>query len=94
MRAEDLKGWLAAARRREKERETNTKDGGGGGERECQTEAEGHWGRVVELIQTAFWDGELAEEATWQAVVLIPKGKGDYRGLNLVEGDGGGEAAI
>ena len=83
MRAEDLKGWLAAARRGEKERETNTKDGGDrGGERECQTEVEGHWGRVVELIQTAFWDGELAEEATWQAVVLIPKGKGDYRGIN------------
>ena len=61
MRAEELKGWLAAARREEKERETNTKDSGdGGGERECQTEAEGHWGRVVELIQTAFWDGELA----------------------------------
>ena len=66
MRAEDLKVWLAAARRGEKERETNTKDGGdGGGERECQTEAEGHWGRVVKLIKTAFWDGELAEEATW-----------------------------
>ena len=32
MRAEDLKGWLAAARRGEKERETATKDGGGGGE--------------------------------------------------------------
>ena len=31
MRAEDLKGWLAAARRGEKERETNTKDGGGRG---------------------------------------------------------------
>ena len=30
MRAEDLKGWLAAARRGEKERETATKDGGGG----------------------------------------------------------------
>ena len=28
MRAEELKGWLAAARRGEKERETNTKDGG------------------------------------------------------------------
>ena len=33
MRVEDLKGWLAAARRGEKERETNTKDGGDGGER-------------------------------------------------------------
>ena len=44
-------------------------------------ESEGYWGRVVELIQTAFCDGDLAEEATWQAVVLILKGKGDYRGL-------------
>ena len=64
MRAEDLKEWLAAARRGEKEREAKTKDGGGrGGEQEVQTEAEGNWGRVVEIIQTAFWDGELAEEA-------------------------------
>ena len=39
----------------------------------------------MELIQTAFRGGELAEEATWQAVVLIPKGKGDYRGVGLVE---------
>ena len=31
MRVEDMKGWLAAARRVEKERETNTKDGGDGG---------------------------------------------------------------
>ena len=31
MRAEDLKGCLAVARRGEKERETATKDGGGGG---------------------------------------------------------------
>ena len=72
MRAEDLKGWLAAARRGEKERETANKDGGGGVERECQTEAEGHWGRVVKLIQTAFRGGDMAEEVTWQAVVLIP----------------------
>ena len=49
------------------------------------TESEGHWGRVVELVQTAFRDWDLAEEATWQAVVLIPKGKGDYRGIGLVE---------
>ena len=28
MRAEDLKGWLEAARRDEKEREARTKDGG------------------------------------------------------------------
>ena len=40
---------------------------------------------MVELVQTAFRDVKLAEEATWQAVVLIPKGKGDYRGIGLVE---------
>ena len=83
MRAEDLKGRLAAARRGEKEREEATKDGGG--ERKRRTEAEGHWERVVELVQTSFRDGDLAEEATWQAVVLIPKGKGDYWGIGLVE---------
>ena len=77
MRAEDLKGWLAAARRDEKEREARTKDGGDReGEQEAQMEAEGHWGRVVEIVQTAFRERELAEETTWQAVVLIPKGKG------------------
>ena len=27
----------------------------------------------------------LAKESTWQAVVLIPKGKQDYRGIGLVE---------
>ena len=33
----------------------------------------------------AFREGRLAEEATWQAVVLIPKGVKDYRGIGLVE---------
>ena len=36
-------------------------------------------------MQTAFRDGDLEEEAPWQAVVLIPKGKKDYRGIGLVE---------
>ena len=39
----------------------------------------------MELVQTAFWDGVLAEESTWQAVVLISKGGGDYRGIGLME---------
>ena len=40
---------------------------------------------MVEITQTAFWEGELTEEATWQTVVLIPKGKTEYRGIGLVE---------
>ena len=39
----------------------------------------------MELIQTEFWEGKLAEEATWQAVVIIPKGRHEYRGIGLVE---------
>ena len=37
------------------------------------------------LFQEEFREGKLVEEATWQAVVLIPKGKKDYRGIGLVE---------
>ena len=77
MRAEDLKGWLAAARRGEKGETADNEGGGWEGTREGAE----NWARVVELVQTAFRDGYLAEEATWQAVVLIPKGKKDYRGI-------------
>ena len=82
MRAEDLKCWLAAARRGEKKGETLEKEVGG--HQETREGAE-NWGRVVELVQTAFRDGVLEEEATWQAVVLTPKGKKDYRGIGFVE---------
>ena len=37
------------------------------------------------MVQTAFRDGDLEEEATWQAVILFPKGKGDYWGIGLVK---------
>ena len=40
---------------------------------------------VVELVQTSFRDGFLVEEATWQAVVLIPKVGGDYCSIGLME---------
>ena len=39
---------------------------------------------VVDLIQTAFGEGRLAEENTWQALVLIPKLKKYYRVIGLV----------
>ena len=41
-------------------------------------------GKVVEMTQTAFRDGKLAEEATWQTVMLIPKGKGEFWGIGQV----------
>ena len=44
-----------------------------------------NWTRVVDFVQSALQEGKLAEEGTWQAVVLIPKGKKNYRGIGLVE---------
>ena len=32
-----------------------------------------------------FRDGLIPEKSAWKAVVLIPKGGGDYRGIGLVE---------
>ena len=43
------------------------------------------WEKVLELFQLAFQDGVIAEEAAWQAVVLILKGVGDYYGIGLME---------
>ena len=81
MQAEHLKGWLAAARRGEMGKTVDT-------ERGCQEktrEGAENWARFVDLVHTAFRDGDLTEEATWQAVVLIPKGNKDYRGICLME---------
>ena len=44
-----------------------------------------NWESVVDLVQTDFEEGWLAEENTWQAVVLIPKVKWEYCGIGLVE---------
>ena len=79
MRAEHLKGWIAASNRgklAEEKGEENTEEEEEGGEL---------WRKLVELIQTVFRGGEMAEEATWQTVVLIRKVKKEYRGIGLVE---------
>ena len=59
MRAEHLKGWLAASNRGKLAEEK--------GEEKTAAEEEGGdlWGKLVEITQTAFWEGEMAEEATW-----------------------------
>ena len=60
-------------------------EGEGVTEGEEGVSTEPNWERLVELVQTAFKEGRLAEEAMWQAVVLIPKGKKYYHGICLVE---------
>ena len=39
----------------------------------------------MELVQIGFRDRVLLEEAAWQAMVLILKGGGDYRGIGFTE---------
>ena len=41
--------------------------------------------KVVAIVQAAFRYGKPAEECTWQTVILIPKRKGDLRGIGIVE---------
>ena len=90
MRSEYLKRWLAAARKVSKDKTTaraettEYKETTAGMESTEPTEA-ANWEMVLNLVQTAFQEGRLAEEATWQTVVLISKGKKDYRGIGLVE---------
>ena len=90
MRAEHIKRWIAAARRAEKEESTAegekmaTATETGGPEDPAIQEGADNWTRFVDLVQTALREGDLAEEAMWQAVFLIPEGKKDYRGIGLV----------
>ena len=79
MRAEHLKRCLVAARKAAKDETTagaettEEKETRESTELTEPTEA-ANWERAVNLVQTAFREGRLTEEAMWQAVVLIPKG--------------------
>ena len=44
-----------------------------------------NWQKVVAIVQVALCDGTLAGECTCQTVVLIPKGKKNFREIGLVE---------
>ena len=85
MRADHLKRWLAMARKAKKDKKTagkeeaaTTPERASTGISAAQKEADSdNWTRVVDLVQSEFREWKLAEEATWQAVVLIPKGKKD-----------------
>ena len=75
------------------ERETGSKMGATGLGRETKKPEETvtvktelkNWDKVVALVRPNFGEGRLDEEAMWQAVVLIPKGGGEYRGIYLME---------
>ena len=40
---------------------------------------------MVSVIHVAFWEGYIREALMWTTVVLLPKGKGGYIGIGMVE---------
>ena len=40
---------------------------------------------MVRLVQVMFRYGTAQEEIAWETMVFLPKGKGEYRGIRLVE---------
>ena len=44
-----------------------------------------NWKKVVAIVQAELWDGTMVKECTCQTVVLIPKSKRSFRGVELVE---------
>ena len=43
------------------------------------------WDLVVRLVQVMRRDRMMTEEISWAKMVLIPKGRGEYRCIGLVE---------
>ena len=45
-----------------------------------------NWKKVVSIVQAEFRNGTLAEESTWQTVLMISRvARGDFRGIGLVK---------
>ena len=43
------------------------------------------WELVVRLVQGMFGGGTAPEDIAWATMVVLPKGKGGYRGIGIVE---------
>ena len=40
-----------------------------------------NWQNIVDIVQAEFRDETLSEKCTQKTVILIPKGKGDFRDI-------------
>ena len=68
IRAETIKGWLRGVEREEKEEEGNA----GAGDT---------WRTFVRLIQKVWETGCIPQQILWMVIVLLPKDRGNYRGI-------------
>ena len=62
------------------------KENGENSAAQAETEAENST-MVVDLVQSAFRQGKLAEESMWQAVALIPRGRRTTGSLAIIHTD-------
>jgi len=70
MRAEDIKDWLQGI---VQEEDTGMEGAGD------------NWRLLVKLIQAIWEKGEIPTQMRWVIVILIPKGRGEFRGIGLLE---------
>jgi hypothetical protein len=74
MRAEHVKEWLLGALEEEDPESQGNFVGTGD-----------KWKLFVKLVQAVWNHGIIPRQMLWGIVVLIPKGGGDYRGIELLE---------
>ena len=43
------------------------------------------WELVVRLVQVTFGDGNVLENIAWEMMVLLPKGKGGYQEVVMLD---------
>jgi hypothetical protein len=74
MRAQDIKTWLRGITLEEDPKKGPDNVGEGD-----------NWHLLVGLSQAILAQGEIPQQLTWVIVELLPKGGGDYRGIDLLE---------
>jgi hypothetical protein len=74
MRAEHLKEWLQEIKL-EEDSETGLNNVGAGD----------RWRALVWLVEAVWDEGKISIQLGWVVTVLIPKGGGDYCGIDLLE---------
>jgi hypothetical protein len=73
MRTKHVKKWL-----HDVQREEDPED-------QAAVSAGENWRLFVQLVQAAWAHGKIPRQLLWSIVILIPKGGGDYRGIELLE---------
>ncbi len=71
LQAEHIKVWLQDVVQEEKEQSIVGRSN--------------KWHIFVKLMQTIGEHGCMPEQMTWEIIILLPKGGGNYRGIGLVE---------